>query len=60
MTEYSIYCTAKISGGATQRIPVITATTITATAVIAVTTADCFCLQCFDAVGWAAGRASGM
>jgi len=20
----------------------------------------CFCLQCFDAVGWAAGRASGL
>jgi len=23
-------------------------------------TPDCYCLQCFDAVGWAAGRASGL
>jgi len=35
-------------------------TTQIMTAVITVVGATNICLQCFDAVGWAAGRASGL
>jgi len=30
------------------------------TVIISYYIVECYCLQCFDAVGWAAGRASGL
>jgi len=60
----TVSCSSKIQIGFTLLVPAYPGSpgqrAVKRACMCVINTVECYCLQCFDAVGWAAGRASGL
>jgi len=60
----TVSCSSKIQIGFTLLVPAYPGSpgqrAVKRACMCVINTVKCYCLQCFDAVGWAAGRASGL